>query len=229
MPSSPIRRADFALWGQAHAENFVSVGPAVGLSVTEVQRFADAFARLQVAAVARDRAREAARAATAALKEAYAEAKLVTGATLRRVRLFAEDTNNPQVYQLARIAAPASPAPAPPPGTPTGFALKLENTGAVTISFRCKNPPGTTGTSYIVRRKLPGQRGFSIVGATGKKRFTDTTLPAGVASAEYTVQGLRSGSLGAVSLVAKVRLGSASETPPSAAGGEPGGNVKLAA
>lgn len=51
------------------------------------------------------------------------------------------------------------------------------------------NPTGTSGTSYIIRRKLPSESEFSFIGVSGKKEFVDDSLIAGPDSVQYTVQG----------------------------------------
>jgi|GEM_PF-2745679 len=66
---------------------------------------------------------------------------------------------------------------------------------------------GTAGTSYLVRRRLPGERAFTLLGVTGQKRFVDETIPAGMRQVEYTVQGQRGKRTGALSQIFFVSIG----------------------
>lgn len=216
MTTYPIRRADFTVWGQSHAETFSANAVAIGLTPAQALAFSDAISLLQTASVAQDKARDNAKAATEGVNDAFAAAKQITGETLKRIRLFAETTNNPNVYQVANIPSPSAPSPVPPPGTPTDFKIELDTSGAITLKFKCQNPSNGGGVTYLVRRKLPGENTFSIIGSSGKRSYTDPTLPAGVTSAEYTIQAQRAGKLGPVSLAVLVRIG-------SGAGGGPGG------
>jgi len=218
MSTYPLRRADFTVWAQAHAETWAENAVAIGLTPAQALAFSDAINLLQTAAVSQDKAREAAKAATEGVSDAFSAAKLITGETLKRIRLFAETTNNPSVYQVANIPSPNAPSPVPPPGTPTDFKIELDTSGAITLKFKCNNPANASGTSYLIRRKLPSETSFSIIGSSGKKSYTDMTLPAGITSAEYTVQAQRSGKLGPVSLTVLVRIG-------AGAGGGPGFSV----
>ena len=95
----------------------------------------------------------------------------------------------------------------PPPGQPTNITVSLTPiTGALTLKWKCTNPTGAAGTSYIVRRMLPGGA-WEFIGVTGKKEFIDSTLIAGPDSVQYTVQAQRSDSSGPISEGLTVNFG----------------------
>jgi hypothetical protein len=84
------------------------------------------------------------------------------------------------VYQLVQIPPPAAPTPAPPPAQPSDLTVLLDAArGQLTLYWKGANPAGTSETSYIVRRRLPGWSEFSFIGVSRKKMFVDDTLVAG--------------------------------------------------
>lgn len=78
-----------------------------------------------------------------------------------------------------------------------------------------ESPPGAAGTSYIVRRRLPGEGEWSFIGVSGRKEFVDDTLIAGpgvregihAPAVQYTVQGQRSDPSGPLSEIFTVNFG----------------------
>lgn len=104
--------------------------------------------------------------------------------------------SGPAVYALAEIPAPATPGPVPAPGQPTGFAAALGADGTVTITWKCANPPGSTGTIYQVWRRIGAAGEFSYAGGTGAKKFVDATIPAGSTGVTYQIQAVRSTAVG---------------------------------
>ncbi|GMU84513.1 MAG: hypothetical protein AMXMBFR47_43820 [Planctomycetota bacterium] len=81
--------------------------------------------------------------------------------------------------------------------------------GNITLRWKAANPTGTSGTSYIIRRRLPGESEFSFIGVFGKKEFIDDSLIAGPDSVQYTVQGQRADSSGPLSPIFTVNFGQA--------------------
>lgn len=137
--------------------------------------------------------------------------------------------NFPRPGELPSAAAPVSPAdlwpdaPGPaarPPGKPTDFAAVLNDDGSVTLSWRSANAAASSGVTFAVSRKLPGQGEFTRIGTargtttqTRRPCFTDATIPAAdlsmgaeAAGAEYIVQGARGTTLGEPSDILNVRL-----------------------
>ena len=89
------------------------------------------------------------------------------------------------------LSVRAAPAPMPAPGTPTRFGITLSPLGSLELSWKCANPRGSTGTMYEVWRRIGGGE-LTYLGGSGKKRFTDNTLPAGSSNVMYQVQAVRS-------------------------------------
>lgn len=202
---------------EARAAVFAARAAEIGLSKEQAAAYAAAVEAAREALAAQEAARSAAMAATAAAVERFAELRGLGADLVRLVRAFAEASGSPaEVYELAQIPAPAPRSPAPPPARPAGLRVELDPTrGALTLSWKATHPKGTSGTSYIVRRRLPGEDGFAFLGTTGSKRFVDETLPAGAEWAQYTVQAQRADSAGPVSAIFTAHMGRAEPTPAS--------------
>jgi hypothetical protein len=114
------------------------------------------------------------------------------------------------LLQIRRVPPPSPPSPAPPPAQPTDLTVTLDASGGnLTLRWKGANPTGTSGTSYIIKRRLPGESEFSFIGVSGKKEFIDDTLIAGPDSVQYTVQGQRADSSGPLSPIFVVNFGQA--------------------
>lgn len=77
--------------------------------------------------------------------------------------------------------------------------------GSLTLRWKSNNPRGTSRTSYIIRRRLPGESAFAFVGVSGSSKFVDSTFIAGPDS----VQGQRGDAAEPVSEIFTVNFGQA--------------------
>ena len=207
IPSSP--RSAVYTWCEARVEPWETNALAIGISVSAAQAFGASVTAFASAVSNQAKAKAAYEAATDGVTEAYRVMRrnMVNG--VADVRQFAEQQSNPTgVYELAQVPPRSTGTPLPAPGRPYEFSVQLiDDSGAVQLRWKCQNPQGAQGTSYIVRRKLPGETTFSFVGVTGEKRFVDNTFVAGPDSVEYTVQAQRADSAGPVSSVYQINFG----------------------
>jgi hypothetical protein len=206
-PTSP--RSTFLAWCQAHAPVFAANAGEIGISEAQASSFAAAATMAANKILAQDQKRDEYRLAVTATSDAFGDLRRITGEVVRAVKSYAEQQAKPNlVYQLAQINPPAPPSPAPPPGKPDQFTVEIVPTsGALTIRWKCANPPGTSGTSYIVRRRVQGENQFTFIWVTGTKFYTDAGFSAGPDRVEYTVQGARAGTTGPVSNILVVNFG----------------------
>jgi hypothetical protein len=209
MGSYPVTpRSAFIAWCQAHVQTFLDNDSQIGLTEAEAVAFEAAVNNAAAAALAQEQARQAAQSATEAASQKLAALRRVTRVTVDTIKTFAQSTNNPNVYVLADLPAPGQATPVPPPGRPFDLQVALDATdGTLVLRWKANNPRGASGTSYIIRRRLPGQGPFEFVGVTGSKKFFDTEFESGPDSVEYTVQGQRSGLSGPVSAIFVVNFG----------------------
>ncbi len=95
------------------------------------------------------------------------------------------------------LSVRATPAPAPAPGTCSGFKAELLADGSVQITWKANNPTGLSGVTYQVYRRFGSEGEFSFAGACGEKKFIDMTIPAGTAQVQYQIRGIRPTAAGA--------------------------------
>jgi hypothetical protein len=231
-PTSP--RGAFLLWCQEHAPVWTTNALDIGMTAAQATAFSGAVTAANASNIAVEAARQAYRTAVDTNNDNFAALRSLAGDDVRTIRAFAENAEKPgAIYALAQIPPPADPQPAPPPGMPTDLSVSIEPaTGNLELKWKSTNPAGTSGTSYIVRRKLPGETAFSFIGVTGSKKFVDATFFAGPDSVQYTVQGQRADSSGPMSEVFTINFGRAGGGGfqiSNVAGGGQGGTVGLAA
>ena len=188
IPKSPTKKIRFyqsriAKW----AENY----SLIGLDAGEV---ADIEAKLLAAREARQAqqiAQQAARSATQAFHQAADALARVGGSAVLKVRSKATRTDDTKVYALAWLSPPKKASPIDAPGQPTRFKVELDAVGQITLRWKCKHPANAEGTMYELFRSIDGGP-LTFLAVTGKKKYTDQTLPAGAASAMYRVTAVRS-------------------------------------
>jgi len=226
---------------EAHQPAWAANVIAIGLTVPLVTALDGLIVEARAAYTAAEIARAAAKAATQSYYDKVRAMHSGPGAGSDMIGLIkskAETTNNPNVYVLAQIPAPANPGITPPPGTPFEFTVGLLQNGALQLKWKCNNPARTQGTLYEVKRSIGGGAAapFAFVGATGTRTFTDETIPAGSSPVTYQITALRSTTRGNPAQFT-VNFGIGGAGGPGFAGGytiqsvtgEGGTNVKLAA
>ncbi|MGH7293242.1 MAG: hypothetical protein ACREJT_18630, partial [Myxococcota bacterium] len=165
-------------------------------------------------------AREASKAATNTLKLKMVAMHTLLSDAVQSIRLFAESTNNPNVFTLAQIPAPAAPTPAPPPMQPVQLGASIIPGGLLRISFKATDTAAGGATTYLVSRKLSTQSNFTVIGSAGSSRstsganlprgfkfFDDASLPSGSNNMQYMVQGQRGSVYGLPSETFTVTIG----------------------
>ena len=202
-------RAEFLEWCTLHEGIFSDHAAELGLTAEQADGFKTATGKSQAGLQRQKAAKSESKAATEHVGVAFDELGRAAGNVVRTIRAFAETTDDPAaVYDLAKIPAPSAPSPMPPPGQPTNLTVVLDPTfGTMTLRWQCKNPAGASGTSYIIRRRLPGEEAFTFIGVAGKKSFVDTSLVAGPDSVQYVVQGQRAEQVGPASPLFTVNFG----------------------
>lgn len=218
-PRSP--RSAFLNWCEAHIDPWDSNSSALGLG-TVIADYKSAVSDAIAAEGEAVAARSAAKAATEKANQAVRALQQSASDCVRRIKQKAIDTGNPDLYVIGQVPAPSAPGTALPPAKPTDISVSISPTGAPVLKWRAANPAGTSGTSYIIRRKVAGQNEFTFCGVSGKKTFTDNTFTAGPDSVQYTVQGQRADSAGLMSDVFTVTFGR------TGTGGAGGGNANFA-
>lgn len=191
MPIVPDSKDAMISFYSTHLPVWADNAAAIGLSVESITTL-DGLLTTAQASLSNQAAKDAEKEAATAASNDDAKALRAFGAgTLATIKAFAKATSDPSVYTTAQIPAPADPTPAPAPGMPYGIDASIDNNGNVVLSFKADNAQSHTGTFFEVRRQLNGQSGFTLVGSTGTKTFTDTGIEAGTASAVYNITAKR--------------------------------------
>jgi hypothetical protein len=192
LPDGKVAKIEF---GEAHVSPWQSNAVAIGTTAAAVTAWSAKVAAARDKYQAQQEAQNAAKAATNDFNMAMRAMVDATSAIIKQIKTQAALTGD-GVYSLAEIPAPATPAPRPAPGLPSNFAAALEGNGALTLKWKCPNPPRSGGTIYHVFRKAEGEADYTYIGGAGNKYFTDTTVPSGAAQLMYMIQGVRSTAVG---------------------------------
>jgi hypothetical protein len=211
----PSKDTDFLAWVNERASLWNSHFASIGITQAFALEMKTATDASQAAWATMQNARRAAKEATEAWREAKAANRAVASAGVKTIRTFASRAEKPaEVYALSGVPAPKTPNFGVPPGTPGNVTVALDvNTGALDVRFECNNPPGLSGTVYIVNRAAattaqPNVFGpFQQVAITSTKRFTDATLIAGTPRIQYQITAQRGSVVGNPSLPVTVSFG----------------------
>lgn len=191
LPQSRVGRIEFM---ESHVAAWAASASAIGTTPAAVAAATARTTAARAAFQAHQLAQEQARAATQTFYDAVAAMSDSASDIIKQVRARAA-TDGSAVYTLALLPVPAAPSPSPAPGTPTAFNAALNPDGSLRLSWKCANPRGTQGTIYQIARSAGGGP-LIILGTSGKRSYTDSTVPAGAASVEYQITALRSTRVG---------------------------------
>jgi hypothetical protein len=192
IPTDKISRIAFC---ESHNPLWAENAVAMGTTTTAVTALVTMTTAARAAATAQQAAQEAARAATNDLNMAVAAMAAAAQDIINQVRVKASTAGN-GVYSLAGIPVPATPSPVGAPGTPFALKVDLKPNGSVELSWKANNPPRCTGVIWQVYRKVESTGAYEYLGGAGSRVFVDTTVPAGVPSVMYQIQGTRSTAIG---------------------------------
>jgi hypothetical protein len=192
IPTKPLERVQ---WYENHIEPFTTNATAIGITSTEATDLQTKTVAARAAYVAQQTAQQSAKVATEAFQNAVAAMSTAGAGLVKKIRVKAETTNNPDVYTLAEIPAPPTPARKPAPGKPSNFQVALGSTGNLALSWKCETFGGA-GTIYQIWRQIGEAGTLEYLGGSGTKEFVDQTLPAGSNNVAYQIQAVRSSAVG---------------------------------
>ncbi|MFN7021465.1 MAG: hypothetical protein ACK4WH_09080 [Phycisphaerales bacterium] len=199
MANIPNDRRDLLTFAVAHQGVWASAPAAIG--ITPAQAAAVSARAAEVAALNERMARLRAEVSTVAreLADGYVSLRAAVNTAVRGINTFARAAADPAaVYSAARINPPSPPPPRsgigaviPPRAPHTLRAALLPGSGAITLTWKARQPAGVAGVVYTVARRLAGEAVYAPIGTTGAKMFTDETIPAGTAAVSYRVTAQR--------------------------------------
>lgn len=191
VPKNLVDRIEFY---EGHMEPWGDHAVEIGTSPAEVADLASKTAAAREAYAQQQTAQSAARAATLRLKLAVDDMAGAGASIILQIRARAGGDGD-GVYSLASIGPPAKRSPKGEPGRPDRLAWGLGQEGALTLTWKCRNPRGSKGTIYQVWRRMDGGP-LEYLGQSGTKRFVDATVPQGTARITYQIQAVRSTAVG---------------------------------
>ncbi len=187
---------------QTHIETWSSHASQIGTSVAAVEQLADKTQIARDAFREQQIAQQQARAATSRLKMALDDMATAGASILLQVKAKA-GIDGDNVYTLASIPAPSKGSPIAAPGKPTQFSTQLRPDGSLLLRWKSKNPRGAVGTVYQIWRSVRMQSPEGaietprvLIGTSGTRTFTDTTVPAGASLITYRIVPMRSTATG---------------------------------
>ncbi len=193
IPKTAAKKISFI---KSHIEAWTEHAEELGLTEDELAQINSRLAAAQEAFKAQRMAQQAARSATLRFHETTAALAKVAAAAVLKIRATARGTDDDLIYAMASLPVPKKGSPIGAPGKPVAFNVELRELGQLVLKWTCKNPRNSEGTMYEIRRSIDGGE-FTFLDVVGKKRFTDSTLPAGAKTAMYRVTAFRSTRRGA--------------------------------
>ncbi|MBY0311703.1 MAG: fibronectin type III domain-containing protein [Phycisphaerales bacterium] len=208
MATFPRDKMQFLLWAQAHAPIWAESAENIGLTAKQAADFSGLVSNLAARSTDQQVAKQAQKAATEAANDAFTETIREASDLVRAIRSFAVNSGDSTVYQTAQIPAPQPATPLPPPGQPNNFRFELVPGGALTLRWKAVHPQGSDNVVYFVRRKLATENAFTLIGASGEKSYTDSTIPYGTDGVSYIVTAQRGQTQGPASIEQTIAFGS---------------------
>ncbi len=219
LPGSRIERLEYI---ESKVPIWTSASALIGLSAPQLVLLSAQTSACRTAYQAMVAAQQASKNATQAFYNSCATMTDTTSDYLKVIKGFAAATNNPAVYTIASIPPNKTPAPLPPPTTPTNLTATLLNNGAIKIEWKAS----VENTSFSIWRKLnlTGQAYEQVGVVSSARAFTDATLLAGALGSAgpgvfYQIQAHRNGLNSEFSEPVSIRFGSVD--------GEGGGSGEL--
>lgn len=185
----PQKRSEKVAWFKARIAQWIAEATNIGTTSAACTDMAAKITAAEDALAAKTVAEAAAEAATNTFYTACEAMGVAGQAIIKNVRSKAESTGDMDVYSLAMIPPPATPAPAGPPGTCRDFKAVLD-AGELILTWKCTNP-ASGGVVYQVYRRTSPTGEFESLGVAGEKKWIDATLPAGSSQVTYKIRGVR--------------------------------------
>jgi hypothetical protein len=208
----PNTASDKITFFTSHVSGWAEDPPVIGTTAERVALVQAKLDEAKQALLARGHAVDAARSATLRLRMALAELSDVGAQVIAEVKAKAA-VDGESIYPRASLPLPATPSPLGKPGKPTNLSVELlSGMGVFRLAWKCRHPRGAKGTMYQVYRRLGAGGDYAFLGASGKKKFTDATIPAGTGFVSYRIVAVRSTARGDVAEF-NVNLGVSGKLP----------------
>lgn len=188
MSTVPTKYPEAIAWVNTRLPIWSAAPTAIGLDATLVADLAAQASAAETAKSDYDQAVADARAKGVAYRNAAKTMRSSATGQVTQIRGFARNAPDPAaVYSAAQIPEPATPGPAPAPGTPSEFKATLLESGALSFTFKCDHPAGVSGVTYKVERQDAPQTPFNFLLNAKKREFEDASFSASSTTIAYLV------------------------------------------
>ena len=197
MRTVPNEQAAKIAWFRARLAAWNANLALLGLTAPELATLTSQVEAAEDGLAERTEADNVAKAKTAILNAAVESLATNGGRLVNKIRANAELAADPTaVYAAAQVPAPATPTTIGAPGLPTGMTATLNPDGSLKLGWECSNPAGSQGVLYHVYRQLNATGDFTFIGGSGKREFTDASVPSALAMIVYKIQAVRTTAIG---------------------------------
>jgi hypothetical protein len=172
-----------------HANLWTPSPSTIGLTAPQVAQLGTLADVLTDALTNQVTAHNAAKMATQAVHDAVDALDEYGQGCLNAIRSKVQTTGDNAIYTVAGLPQPPTPSSAGLPPTPTNVSAFIDTDGNVQISWSGSR---AYGTSWTIARQLNGETTWTLLGASAKRTFKDTTVPMGTTTAQYKVFAQRS-------------------------------------
>lgn len=193
MSVTPQRLLERLEFFEQRAPGWVTNAATIGLTTEQATQLQNLVTGTRTAYDDAQAARNAAKSATVNQDAAFDAMDTFGAQMIKIIRAFGIATDDPSVFATAQIPEPKQPEPRAPVN-PSNVAFSLENNGALEVRWDGTIVPGT---SFLVDRQIWAGTGqptaFVRVATVSERRFVDTDIPTGTATATYRVSALKGG------------------------------------
>ena len=204
----PDKINDRIAWFEQRFTAWTANAVAIGLTVAQVNQIKTLTNTARANYNAAQAARAAAKDATVVQTAADHNMSTFGSDLIQTIKMFAQTTNNPTVYQLSSVPPPAAPTPAGPPLAPTNVVADPNADGTITVTWKGSL---ASRTFFTVWRKSGSgsSTNFTQVTAVAAHKFIDNEVPGGFSTISYYVRAQRDLALSAPSEEVTVNFPSA--------------------
>lgn len=224
-PIVPRSNQDMINFFKAHLPAWTANAGAINLSIDNITQINDLIGVAEDEFESAELIRTQSLTQTQTMNLALQNLRSYGSDLVKSIRTYAETQNDPSIYDLAQLPAPATPEELKATPAPTGVISSLNPDGTISLSWKVPSKGAFAGkTFFIIERKLTG----SFTGAadsdwvsyatSNDRAHTDETVPGGWSTVSYRIRTNRNGFLSKSSTVAEVNFGNSGANATSAGG-----------
>lgn len=192
MPNIPnSTHAELLAWLEARRKLWEQNYAALGMSQAQYDEFALMLQSASDAAWTAYQARSAAFYATQQQNRELQAIREKAGDLISLIKGHINTSDDSSLWGLAGLEPPARRGTAPAPAAPTHVQARLDASGSMVVTWKARQPRGTSGAIYSVSRALNGELHETLLDVVGGKKFIDDAIPLGTRTVRYHIRARR--------------------------------------